>query len=87
MLNETIGIGTINVSTASSLDTPGLLDHQYHFVSNRADLVLGRAGSVDKLLLIEHRQAVDRRDSYVQHTQIDANFPMMMDEIIDNEIT
>lgn len=57
------------------------------FVSNRADLVLSSAGSVARLLLIEHRQAVDRRDSYVQHTQIDANFPTMMDEIIDNAIT
>lgn len=87
MFKGAIGIGTINVSTASSLNTPGLLDHQYCFVSNRADLVLGSAGSVARLLLIEHRQAVDRRDSYVQHTQIDANFPMMMDEIIDNAIT
>ena len=57
------------------------------FASNRADLVSGSAGSVAKLLLIEHRQALDRRYSYVQHAQIDANFPTMMDEIIDNEIT
>ena len=87
MFKGAIGIGTINVSTASALNTPGLLDHQYYFCVKPCRFGIGKRWYVARLLLIEHRQAVDRRDSYVQHTQIDANFPMMMDEIIDNAIT
>lgn len=50
MLNGTIGVGTTNVSTASSRDTPELWDHQYHFVPNCADLVSDSCGIEDKML-------------------------------------